>query len=52
MRASYEELRAINPNHKMSQVFDKTKTEEQQERMMGKLERQANRMKSNKFDFY
>ena len=52
MRAEYDKLRAINPNTKLEQMLEKSKTEEEQERMLQKLEKQANRLKSNKFDFY
>ena len=52
MTKSYEQLLAINPVHRYEQMMNKTRTEEEQERMMEKLEKQAKRLKRNKFDFY
>eukprot|EP00344_Euplotes_crassus_P007565 CAMPEP_0197007690 /NCGR_PEP_ID=MMETSP1380-20130617/41832_1 /TAXON_ID=5936 /ORGANISM="Euplotes crassus, Strain CT5" /LENGTH=52 /DNA_ID=CAMNT_0042427921 /DNA_START=312 /DNA_END=470 /DNA_ORIENTATION=+ len=52
MRAEYDKLRAINPNTKLELMLEKTKTEEEQQRMFEKLERQGKMFKSNRFDFY
>mmetsp|Transcript_1799 Transcript_1799/g.1993 ORF Transcript_1799/g.1993 Transcript_1799/m.1993 type:complete len:158 (+) Transcript_1799:24-497(+) len=52
MTQAYQNLREINPVNKKQQFFDKTKSEEDQERMLAKLERQAKKMKTDKFDFY
>ena len=52
MLLKYEALKAINPVHKYDQMMNKTRTEEEQERMFEKLEKQAQKLKTNKFDFY
>ena len=52
MKTEYERYHTWNPIKQHQMKFDKSITEDDQEEMLQKLEKQTRKLKKNKFDFY
>ena len=52
LQGEYHKLWLMNPKHRIKEVIKSQKTEEEQERLINRVDNQSKLFKRNQFDFY
>ena len=52
MKGEYDNYQLWNPNNRFTKTLDKKYSDEEKEKLLERLEKKAQKLKRNKFDFY